>query len=100
VLTSYYEAVALLTQNCRVEPWKYFGKNILRTWLNIYSLFQTAIKLAIAEYWHMAYCMAKFLDKIDNYYPKDKLLQISSMHTLVFPVNVRMQPIKNALLYL
>jgi hypothetical protein len=26
VLTPYYKAIAVLIQNCRVEPWKYFGK--------------------------------------------------------------------------
>jgi hypothetical protein len=26
VLTPYYEDVAVLIQNCRIESWKYFGK--------------------------------------------------------------------------
>lgn len=40
---------------------------------------------------------ANFLGKIDNHYPKDKLLQFASMHAFVFPINLRMQPIENAL---
>ena len=40
--------------------------------------------------------MANLLGKIDNHYPKDKLLQFASMHAFVFPVNLCMHPIKNA----
>ena len=36
-----------------------------------------------------------FLGKIDNNYPKDKLLQFASMHAFVYPVNLPMQPIEN-----
>ena len=38
-----------------------------------------------------------FLGKIDNNYPKDKLLQFASMHAFVYPVNLPMQPIENVL---
>ena len=38
-----------------------------------------------------------FLGKIDNHYPKDKLLQFASMHAFVFPVNLHMQPLENVL---
>ena len=38
-----------------------------------------------------------FLGKIDNHYPKDKLLQFASMHAFVYPVNLPMQPIENVL---
>ena len=41
--------------------------------------------------------MYKFLGKINNHYPKDKLLQFASMHAFVFPVNLCMQPIDNTL---
>ena len=96
VLKSYYEAVAVLIQNCRIESWKYFGKNVSRTWWNVYFLFQTTIKLVIAKYWYLTYCMANFLGKFGNHYPKGKLLQFASMHAFVFPVNLCMQPIKYA----
>jgi hypothetical protein len=72
------------------------GKNVLRTRWNVYSLFQTAIKLVIAEYWYLAYCMANFLGIFDNHYTKDKLLEFASMHAFVFPVNLFTQLIKNA----
>ena len=45
----------------------------------------------------MAYCIVNFLGKIDNHYPKDKLLQFASMHAFVYPVNLPMQPIENVL---
>ena len=38
-----------------------------------------------------------FSGKIDNNYPKDKLLQFASMHAFVYPVNLPMQPIENVL---
>ena len=38
-----------------------------------------------------------FLGKIDNHYPKDKLLQFASMHAFVYPVKLPMQPIENVL---
>ena len=38
-----------------------------------------------------------FFGKIDNNYPKDKLLQFASMHAFVYPVNLPMQPIENVL---
>ena len=41
--------------------------------------------------------MQIFLGKIDNNYPKDKLLQFASMHAFVYPVNLPMQPIENVL---
>jgi hypothetical protein len=41
--------------------------------------------------------MYKFLGKINNHYPKDKLLQFASTHAFVFPVNLCMQPIDNTL---
>ena len=96
VWTLYYEAVAVLIQNCRIESWKYFGKNVLRTWWNVYFSFQTAIKLVIANYWYLAHCTANILGKFDNHYSKDKLLEFTSIHSFVFPVNLCMQPIKNA----
>ena len=40
---------------------------------------------------------ANFSGKIDNHYPKDKLLQFASIHAFAFPVNLRMQPIENVL---
>jgi hypothetical protein len=43
--------------------------------------------------------MANSLGKIDNNYPKGKLLKIASMHTFVFSINSYMRackhPIKN-----
>ena len=65
-------------------------KIVLKTWWDVYFLSQTAIKLVIAEYWYLAYCIANFLGKIDNHYPKDKLLRIVSMHAFVFSVNLCM----------
>jgi hypothetical protein len=43
-----------------------------------------------------AIACVNFSGKIDNH-PKDKLLQFSSMHAFVFPVNLCMHPIENAL---
>jgi hypothetical protein len=40
--------------------------------------------------------MAKFIDKINSHYPKDKLLKFASMQAFVFPVNLCIYPIKNA----
>jgi hypothetical protein len=48
--------------------------------------------------------MADFLDKFDNYYLKDKLLEFASIYIYIyiyiymflFPVNLHMQPIENA----
>jgi hypothetical protein len=61
---------------------------VLKTWWGVYSLFRTAIKMVIAEHWYLAYCIANFLGKIDNNYPKDKLLKIASMHAFVLSVNL------------
>jgi hypothetical protein len=36
----------------------------------------------------LAYCIANFLGKIDNHYPKYNLLKIASMHAFVFSVNL------------
>jgi hypothetical protein len=47
VLTPYYEAVAVLIQNCKIESRKYFGKEPDEIFI---PLFQTAIKLVIAKY--------------------------------------------------
>jgi hypothetical protein len=58
-------------------------------------LSQRAIKLVIAEYWYLVYCIVNFLGKTDKHYTKDKLLKIASMHAFVFPVNLCMYPIKN-----
>lgn len=49
-------------KNCRIESWKYFGNDVLRTWWDIYYLFQAAIELVIAEYWYLAYYMANVLE--------------------------------------
>ena len=40
--------------------------------------------------------MCKISGRIDNHYPKEKLLKFASMHTFVFPENLCMHPIKNA----
>jgi hypothetical protein len=47
-------------------------------------LFQTAIKLVIAEYRFWPIASINFLGKTDNHYPKDKLLQFASMHAFIF----------------
>jgi hypothetical protein len=39
----------------------------------------------------LAYCIASFLGKIDNHYPKDKLLTIASMNAFVLSVNIFMR---------
>ena len=64
IWTPYYGTVAMLIQNYRIALGKYFGKNVLRTWWIVYSLFQTAIKLVIAEHLYLAYGMAKVLGKM------------------------------------
>ena len=56
---------------------KAFKKKVLKTWGGICSMFRTAIKLVIAEYWYLGYCIANFLGKIGNHYPKDKLLKFA-----------------------
>jgi hypothetical protein len=61
VWTPYCEAVVMLIWNCRIESCKYFVKNVLRTWWNVYSLLQIVIKLVIAEYWYLANCLAKLI---------------------------------------
>jgi hypothetical protein len=71
---------------------KVFLKNnkncFLKTWHGVCSLFQATIKLVITEYWYLTSCIANFSGKIDNHYPKDKLLKIASMHAFVFSVNL------------
>jgi hypothetical protein len=51
--------------------------------------------LQYSDIWPIA--CTNFLGKINNHYPKDKLLQFASMHAFVFPVNLCMQPIDNTL---
>ena len=94
VLTPYYEAVAVLIQNCRIESRKYFGKEPDEIFIP-YSKQQLNWLLQNTDIWPIA--CANFLGKIDNHYPKDKLLQFASMHAFVFPVNLRMHPIENVL---
>jgi hypothetical protein len=96
VLTSCYEAVVVLIKICRIESWRYFGKNVLKSWWDIYSSFQTATKLVIKEYWYLAYWMANILGKIDNHYANYKLLKFACLHAFVLPVYLCMHPIKNA----
>jgi hypothetical protein len=75
-------------------------QKVLKTWWDVYFLSQTTIKLVIAEYWYLVYCIVNFLGKIGNHYTKDKLLKIASMHAFVFPVNLCMHPLRIPLLYL
>ena len=57
---------------------------------------QAAIKLVIAEYWYLVYCIGK----IDKHYTKDEHLKISSMHAFVFPVNLCMHPITTTTVFI
>ena len=59
-----------------------------------YSKQQLNQLLKNTDIWPIAW--QTFQAKIDNHYPKDKLLQFASMHAFVFPVNLCMHPIKNA----
>ena len=87
VLTPYYEAVAVLIQNCRIESGKYFGKESDEIFIP-YSKQQLNRLLQNTDIWPIA--CTNFLGKIDKHYTKDKLLQFASMHAFVFRVNLRM----------
>ena len=94
VLTPYYEAVAVLIQNFRIESQKYFGKEPNEIFIP-YSKQQLNWLLQNNDIWPIA--CAIFLGKIDNHYTKDKLSQFFSMRAFVFPVNLCMQPIENCI---
>lgn len=94
VLTPYYEAVAMLIQNCRIESQKYFGKEPYEIFIP-YSKQQLSWFLQNTDIWPIT--CGNFSGKIANHYPKDKLLQFDSICTFVFPVNLCMQPRENVL---
>jgi hypothetical protein len=94
VLTPYYKAIAVFIQNCRIESQKYFGKEPDEIFIPC-SKQQLNWLMQNTYIWLIA--CANFSGKIDNHYPKDKLLQFASMHAFVFPISLFMQPIENVL---
>ena len=97
VLMPSYEAVSVLIQNCKIESQKYFGKEPDEIFIP-YSEQQLNWLLQDSDIWPIV--CANFSGKINNHYPKDKLLQFASIYVFVFPINLCMQPIGMRLLYL
>ena len=83
----------MLIQNCKIESQKYFGKEPDEIFIPYSKQQLNWLLQNTGDSWPIA--CANFLGKIDNHYPKDKLLQFASMHAFVFPVNLCMHPIKN-----
>ena len=73
VLMLYYEAVAVLIQNCRIESQKYFGKETGEIVIP-YSKQQLNWSLQNTDVWPFE--CTNSLGKIDKHYTKDKLLNL------------------------
>ena len=93
VCTPYYETVAMLIHNCRIESQKYFGKEPDEIFI---SYFKQQLNWLLKNAYIQSIECANILGKFDNYYPKGKLLEFASRHTFEFPVNLHMQLIENA----
>jgi hypothetical protein len=73
VLTPYYEAVAVLIQNCGIESPKYCGKKLDEIFIP-YSKQQ--LNWLLQNMGILPIACANFFGKIDNHYPKDKVLNL------------------------
>ena len=93
VYTPYYETVALLIHNCRIESQKYFGKEPDEIFI---PYFKQHLNWLLKNAYIQSIECANILGKFDSYYPKGKLLEFASRHTFEFPVNLLMQLIENA----
>lgn len=82
-LTLCYDAVALLIENCKIELQEYFGKEPDEIFIPYYKQ-HLDWSLQNTDIWPTV--CANFPGKIDNHYPKNKLLQFTSMHAFVFTV--------------
>ena len=51
VWTPYYEAVAVLIQNCRIESWKYFGKELDETFISYFNILAISIQIKSSTIW-------------------------------------------------
>lgn len=95
VLTPYYEAVALLVQQCREESIKYFGKEP-HTVTVPFTMHQINWLFQHSNTWGIAF--ANYSGQISIHYPTHRLLHFAMTHAFIFPKIVQSQPIKNAVL--